>query len=499
MVNRIRRLLTVMLAAGLLGGLAWGQDQAGAQTSEEATTAEAGQATTAPAPSGSVLRLARGLASDNITVLIGRAIVVESTQPFIEVSVANPDVADVSPLSDRSIYIFGKNRGATSLTLLGENGQLITNVTVRVIPDLSELKAHLGQVFPNEPVEARLSGGGVVLSGVVSGAEKVERIMRLANSYVGDSAINMMTVGGTQQVMLKVRVAEMSRSAAKELGIDLNISGSGSDVGGGLLSGSATKPTIGLGTASPAGGGTFSAPNAFGLLGVIADLGDIGIGLALTTLEQKGFSRTLAEPNLVALSGQQAKFLAGQDVPIPQVGEDGELEVEFKEVGVALNFTPVVLDEDLINLAVSAEVSAIDQTAEGIPVSATQGNVIPIFTVRRATTTVELRDGESFAIAGLLQDNFTDAIDQFPWLGDLPVLGALFRSTNYSRGETELVIIVTTHLVTPVTDAELSMPIDHVRIPNEFELFLMGHTEAGGAPGMVQSQGFDGEFGYVVE
>jgi pilus assembly protein CpaC len=262
--------------------------------------------------------------------------------------------------------------------------------------------------------------------------------MSLARSYVGKAAINMMTVGGTQQVMLKVRVAEMSRSAAKELGINTVLGGTGKDIGGAIISGPGTKPnpTFGIGIDPPT---SFSAGNAFGSLGFLAQIGDIGIGIALTALEQKGFSRT-------------------------------QTDVEFKEVGVALNFTPTVLDDDLINLELSTEVSAIDTTLAGVPISANGGD-IPIFNVRRATTVIELRDGQSFAIAGLLEDNFTDSIQQFPWA----------------------------HLVVPVSEEELSLPHDHVRIPNEFELFLMGHTDGAGAPGMVQSQGFDGAFGYLVE
>ena len=474
----MKKLLTIALVACLIGGLPLGGDRA-------------------QADSHSVLQLARGLASDNITVLIGRAIVVESTEPFIEVSVASPEIADVSPLSDRSVYIFGKARGATSLTLLGEGGKLITNVTIKVVPDLAELKERLKEMLPNEPIDVRLSGGGIVLSGIVSGKAKVNRAMDLATSYVGKGAINMMSVGGTQQVMLKVRIAEMARSAAKELGINTFLGGTGKNFGGGIFSGEASKPSIGIGEDAPT---TFTSADAFGLLGFIAQIGDVGIGITLSALEQKGFSRTLAEPNLIALSGNQASFLAGREVPIPQISSDNELEITFKPIGVSLNFTPTVLDDDLINLELSTEVSAIDSTpGASVPISATQGNNAPIFTVRRATTVVELRDGQSFAIAGLLQDDFTDAISQFPWLGDIPVLGTLFRSTNYARGETELVIIVSAHLVVPVSEEELSLPHDHVRIPNELELFLLGHTDGSGAPGMVQSQGFDGDFGYVVE
>jgi pilus assembly protein CpaC len=487
MADRTKKLLTIALVACLIGGLPWGGDRA-------------------QADSHSVLRLAKGQASDNITVLIGRAIVIESTQPFIEVSVANPAVADVSPLSDRSIYIFGKARGATSLTLLGENGKLITNVTIKVVPDIAELKMRLGDMLPDEPIQVRLTGSGIVLSGVVSGKAKVHKAMSLARAYVGKSAINMLSVGGTQQVMLKVRIAEMRRSAAKELGIDSFINGTSKNVGGVFHSGSGTNSAIAPGRAvSGIGGGeegdAFQAGAAllsgFGSLGVIATIGDIGLGLTLNALEAKGFSRTLAEPNLIALSGSEASFLAGQDVPIPTVDSDGQSDVEFKEVGVSLNFTPTVLDDDLINLVLSTEVSSIVQGA-GVPISAS-GSLVPIFNVRRASTAIELHDGQSFAIAGLLEDSFTDSVDQFPWLGDIPVLGALFRSMDYSRGETELVIIVTAHLVVPVNEDELSLPIDHVRIPNEFELFLLGHTNGAGAPGMVQSQGFDGAFGYVVE
>ena len=475
----MKKLLTIALVAGLVGGLPWGGDRA-------------------QADSHSVLRLSKGLASDNITVLIGRAIVVESTQSFIEVSVADPNVADVSPLSDRSIYIFGKARGATTLTLLGENGRLITNVTIKVIPDIAELKQRLKDVLPNEPIEARLTGGGTVLSGVVSGKAKIVRAMSLARAYVGKGAINMMTVGGTQQVLLKVRIAEMQRSAAKALGFDTFFEFRGKDVGAGIFSGASAAPVPTIATSLAPHPGFDAAPTAFGTLGFIAELGDFGIGIALTALEEKGFSRTLAEPNLVALSGKQASFLAGQDVPIPVRGDDGEVTVEFKEVGIALNFTPTVLDNDLIHLEISTEVSAIS-TAPGQPISFDVSNVTTVFTVRRAMTAIELRDGQSFAIAGLLEDNFTDSVSQFPWLGDIPVLGALFRSMDYSRGETELVIIVTVHLVVPVNEEELSVPHDQVRIPNELELFLLGNTEAAGAPGMVQAQGFDGDFGYVVE
>jgi pilus assembly protein CpaC len=389
----------------------------------------------------------------------------------------------VSPLSDRSIYIFGKERGKTTLTLLGENGQLITTVTISVSPDIGELKQRLREMLPTEPIDVRLNGGNIVLSGVLSGKAKVDKAMALASAY--GPVNNMMSVGGTQQVMLKVRIAEMSRSAAKSLGFDVGIFHSGNDTASIFQSGNNVSGSDGI---SLGGGPVIPTVevSGFGVLGTIAKIGDIGLNITLQALEQKGFSRTLAEPNLVALSGKQARFLAGKDVPVPTKDGDGNPVITFKEVGIALNFTPVVLDDDLINLELSTEVSSVNVGSDGL-ISFEPG-AVTTFTVRRATTAIELRDGQSFAIAGLLQDDFQDSIDQFPWLGDIPILGTLFRSTSYNRGETELVIIVTAHLVVPVKEEELSLPHDRIRIPNELELFLLGQTNSTGSSGMFRAR-----------
>jgi len=464
----------------------------------------------------SVLRVSRGLQSNNITVLIDRAIVLDSNQPFVEVSVANPEIADVSPLSDRSIYIFGRRRGVTTLTLLGPGGRLITNVTVKVEADHTELKQRLQQLLPNEPIEVRTAAGGLVLSGVVSGKAKIDRAMALARAYAGDAVTNMMTVGGTQQVMLKVKIAEMSRSKGKDIGLSLGLQGTSAraapnvivgesirprDPGGGAV---LPAPTEGATAPGTIGSGleTFFQPAAtfaggFGALFTIAN--NFILDVQLDALEQKGFVRTLAEPNLIALSGTEASFLAGGEVPIPVLGDLGEVTVEFKPVGVNLNFLPQVLDDNLINLSVSAEVSDVDPTLS----TNTGGIEVFGFSVRRATTTVELRDGQAFAIAGLIRDDFQDTISQVPWLGDIPVVGALFRSTNFQSGQSELVIIVSVHLVTPVDSADqLSLPTDRIQIPNETELFLFGKTHAGEGDNTAQSLTgvtFDGDFGYVVE
>ena len=376
------------------------------------------------------------------------------------------------------------------MTLLGEGGKLITNVEVRVTPDLSEFKQRLREVLPTEQIEVREANGGVILSGVVSGARKIDTAMNLASRYAGENVTNLMSVGGTQQVMLKIRFAEMSRSASKSLGLNFGTLFNNSRT---AVSGQTNQ--FGQAGNTPGGAGFVDASGGFGIARVITSVGGVLFDVVLNALEQKGVARTLAEPNLVALSGDTAEFLAGGEVPIPVAGEDGAITVSFKPFGIGMSFTPTVIDGDLINLVLETEVSAIDTsvqvTAAGITLSG--------FTTRRARTTVELRDGQSLSIAGLLQEDFADGKTQIPWLGDLPILGTLFRSSDFSRSQSELVIIVTPHLVTPVDSDQLSLPTDRIRIPNEKELFLYGMLEGDSPAAEVASQGLDGNYGYVLE
>ena len=446
-----------------------------------------------------VLRTAQGLEASVIPVLVDRAVVLESDVEFAEVSVANPEIADVQPISNRTIYIFGQRRGTTSLTLFGADGQLITNVVLRVMADLSELKERLRQLLPGEEIEVRAAGDTIVLSGVVSGAAKVDRALSLARAYAGDAVVNMMSVGGTQQVLLKVKVAEINRAVGKDLGVSIAALGTpGDDVvpsvdigaGNRLTTDEDGNTTIDI--LSPALG-TFSG--VFGAIFTIAD--SFLLDVRIDALEAKGFAKTLSEPNLISLSGIEANFLAGGEVPIPVAGPDDTVTVTFKPVGVNLNFLPLVLDNDMINVSVSAEVSQVDPSISTV----TEGVEVVGFQTRRATTTVELRDGQAFAIAGLLQESFEDSISQVPWLGDIPVLGALFRSVNYQRGETELVIFVSVHLVSPVDDgSELALPTDRIAIPNEADLFLFGDAMGSVAPALgLAGSGIDGEYGYVLD
>lgn len=437
----------------------------------------------------------KGKAS-TLDVPMNRAVVVESDVPFAELSIANPTIADISSLSDRTIYVLGKSPGLTTLTLLDATGRLITNVNVRVAADVTEFKERLRQILPGERIEVRTANDGIVLSGTVSSVQRLQRALDLAERYAPERVSNLMTVGGVQQVMLKVRFAEMQRSVSKSLSSSLGLNGGGSvgiNAGTGTLN---NQPSLtnALSGNIPVGNNNTGAM----LLGF--NVGSVQVGLLIEALEQKGAVRTLAEPNLTALSGQEAKFLAGGEFPVPVAQDNGTTSIEFKPFGIEMNFIPRVVDKDIINLELTAAVSAID-TSNGITIN---GFDISAFSRRETSTTVEMRDGESFAIAGLIQDDFLDSADQIPWLGDVPVLGSLFRSASYQRNQTELVIIITAHLVTPTRGEALALPTDRIKPPSERDLFLFGQTAqvnrtSRGAAAEVARQDFSGSYGYVME
>ena len=446
------------------------------------------------------LRVVKKGTNRTLEVPMNRAVVVESDIPFAELSIANPGIADISSLSERTIYVLGKSPGLTTLTLLDAAGQLITNVDVRVASDITEFKERLRQILPGEKIEVRTANDGIVLSGIVSSTQRLQRALDLAERYAPERVSNLMSVGGIQQVMLKVRFAEMQRSVSKSLSASLALNGLvGSDLA--LNGGTNTTTTAGA-IANSLGGSTPAINSNAGAVLFGFNAGSTQVGLLLEALEQKGAVRFLAEPNLVALSGQEAKFLAGGEYPVPISQTGDRISVEYKPFGVEMSFIPRVVDKDLINLEMNAAVSAIDPTNS---VSLGNGFNIAAFTRRETSTTVEMRDGESFAIAGLLQDDFTDTSSQLPWIGDVPVLGALFRSANYQRQQTELVIIITAHLVTPTRGEALALPTDRITPPTENDLFLNGRVTGGtraptkGAAGEVARQDFSGSYGYVLD
>lgn len=457
---------------------------------------------TAPSAWSQNLDVLEGTLSRDLNVSINRAVVVESETPFAELSVANPQIADIATLSDRTIYVLGKAPGRTTLTLLGAEGQLIANVEVRVTPDISEFKERLREILPGEKIEVRTANDGIVLSGTVSSVAKLDRALDLAERYAPEAVSNLMTVGGTHQVMLKVRFAEMSRSASKELSVSLGFTGSEGDVAANGFSNTFQLGNNPVTLFPPTGGaGTFTrSSNSNGIFGIGFGSSSLQAQILVEALEEKGLVRTLAEPNLTALSGQQAEFLAGGEYPIPVVDGDNGVAIEYRPFGIELSFTPTVIDEDIINLNLATAVSAIDTSV----VIQNGGFSVNAFSRRASSTTVELRDGESFAIAGLLQDDFTDLVGQVPWLGDVPVIGTLFRSSEFSRRQTELVVIITAHLVSPTRGDNFVLPTDRVKLPTERQLFLNGEVSGRANRGNpraqeVSKQDFSGSYGYVME
>ena len=349
--------------------------------------------------------------------------------PVGEVVVASPDVAQIVATTDRSFYVRGKSVGSTNVLVYDPQRRLVEVIDVRVGADTGNLQADLAAALPGEKIVARPVADGILLTGFASTGSVAARAVAMAERFAPKGVTNMMVVQGSEQVMLEVRVLEANRTAVRELGIDLaiqNLSGFIFRSGSGILSG--------------------INPQAAALISTNVDT--VTIDVLLQALEEKGVVRTLAKPNLVALSGEPASFLAGGEFPFPVPVDEDTLGVEFRTFGVTLNFTPIVQDGGLIRLKVAPEVSHLD-FSQGLRVN----NVtVPGLSTRRASTTVELRDGESFAIAGLFQQDYSNAVRQIPWVADVPVLGALFRSTQWRKRETELVIIVTPRLVAATRD-----------------------------------------------
>jgi len=415
-----------------------------------------------------------------LEVPLNKSQVLTVDRPFSKALVGNPDVADLVPMTNRSLYVLGKKPGTTSLTLYDSRNMLIAVIDVAVGPDVVTLKRQLAELIPGEQIGARISNDAVVLTGTVSSAVAVDRAVQIAKTYAGgeEKVVNMLSVGASQQVMLEVRFSEVNRQAAKQIGLNHSFNGNRTAGSIGNLASESIIPTNNGGTPTIALDGL---SDAFGVGTWAYKIGSLNIFSALDLLERKGLVKTLAEPTLVALSGETASFLAGGEFPIPVVQNGGGgggngnngITVEFKPFGVSLGFTPTVLSDGIINLVVEPEVSSIDPSAS----VSINGLVVPGLLTRRAKTVVELRDGQSFAIAGLLRNDFQDTVRQLPVLGSLPIIGALFRSTGFQKQQTELVMIVTPRLVKPMRAEDVSLPTDRVGNPDELDLFLMGRTD----------------------
>ena len=328
--------------------------------------------------------------------------------------------------------------------------------------------------FPGSRIQASTVNGRIMLSGEVVDATTLDKAVTIARQF-GPEIINSVSVMSPQQVLLEVRFIEISRTAGRELGVQWNRFGGSSITNIGNRVNAGDLPVTASSIATETAAGLISGSSPFGfLVGRIVASG-VSTDVLINALEQKGVARSLAEPNLVALSGDTASFLAGGEYPIPVSGSFGQVSVDYKKYGVGLAFTPTVLSHGLINMKIEPEVSQIDTTHT---VSVSNGISVPALIVRRASTTVELRDGQSFVIGGLLQSDNKNQLEQLPWLGSVPVLGALFSSKSFQKNETDLAIIVTPHLVRPARPGdEIKVPTDDTLPPNDVDFFLLGKTE----------------------
>jgi pilus assembly protein CpaC len=436
---------------------------------------------------------------------VGKSKVVDLTTSIKRASLANPEVADTVVLSPKQIYLTGKAIGVTTLTLWKENGELFSAFDIRVTPDLSQLREQLHRMLPDEPgILVTAAQDHVTLSGTISNLARQSRALEVAEPFAPKKIVNLLQVGGAQQVMLEVRVAEMDRNLIRHLGVNL----AGRDLNNGNNFGFTALNNI----TSAAGSGATNDPfgqlvtNAVNAL-VKFQTGNISWTGFIDALKQEDAIKVLAKPTLVAVSGQEAQFLSGGEFPFPIPQAFGVVTIQYKKFGVGLSFTPTVLTNNRISMAVSPEVSELD-FSNALQI---QGFNVPTIATRRATTVVELADGQSFAIAGLLRDNMRESIAKFPVLGDLPVLGTLFRSSRYTKNQTELVIIVTPHYVKPMDVAQLPLPTDTFVEPNDWEFYLMGLTDGAGyvspakqaRDGQLAEAGthgkLDGDFGHMVQ
>lgn len=457
----------------------------------------AGSAASAQDASEQVIRATR---NTSITVPIYKSRVVVTPAPIKRVSIGNPDIADVLVLGSDDLYVLGKDLGTTNVLLWDRNDVLVSALAISITHDIDGLKRQISTVLPGEKIEVASVQRNLVLSGQVSSAVKMDAALQLAKGFLEQAAtakqtimfeqkagsnstpdkkagevINLMTVGGSQQVMLQVKVAEVSHEAIRNLNAQMSVTDSSNNgkwvVGG--VNGGGTFSNRGLSVTTP-------SITSTGLFASFLS-NELLANVVLDAYQQKGLAKILAEPTVTTLSGQEAQFLSGGSFPIPVSQENGAIGIEFKDYGVRLIFQPLILDGGRINLKLNISVSELsDSSALTVAAGSTASYVIPGITERRALSTVELSDGQTIGIAGLLNENMRGSVNKFPGLGDIPILGQLFRSQNYQSGQTELVILVTPKLAKPIAPKDVKLPTDSLVDPSNAEFFFLGHIEGMG-------------------
>ncbi len=435
------------------------------------------------------------VASPVLPLEVGKGTMLTLSAPAASVFIVDPTIADVQAPSPRNLFVLAKKWGTTTLYVMSADGRTILQRSVQVGPALDSVREVIRTRFPGMNVHIDVSDSAIILTGSAPDASDADAVVQTVKQYVSatTSVVNRMTVAQSQQIQLRVRISEVDRNVTQQLGINWNSFGT---VAGNFIAGVYNGRSIYDLTTTVTGQAAGSYPvniqsgNVYSFIGGFK-VGNTDIEGVLDALNQEGLVSTLAEPNLVALSGQTASFLAGGEYPVPESGLNGAISVSFKQYGVKLDFTPTVLNDGRISLKVRPEVSQIDSS-----VSVTSNAItIPGLSVRRADTTVELSSGQSFAIAGLLQSNSSDTVSQVPGLGAIPILGKLFQSKKYTNNKSELVITVTPYLVKPTDPGKLRSPLDNlVGVRNDAEYSM---SRASGATPDDNAPRLRGTAGYV--
>jgi pilus assembly protein CpaC len=395
-----------------------------------------------------------------VTVSVGKAEDVRLDAGFSDVVIGDADIADIHPITDKALTVLGKKLGTTRVSVYGEAKRLIGVFDVEVAYDTTLLQDELKRRFPTARIRVTAVNGRIMLTGSAPDGVVLDKAVTIAKQF-GPEVINSVSVDAPQQVMLEVRFIEASRTAGRELGVKWDIS---------ARDGHEDRFAALVGTA-----GLVSGSSPFGQIAGRLIAKGLNIDVIVNALEERNLVRKLAEPNLVALSGDTASFLAGGEFPIPVAGDYNKISIEYKRFGVSLAFTPTVLTSGVINMKIEPEVSTLDWTNK---IQITTTAAVPSLIVRRASTTVELRDGQSFVLAGLLQNDSAALQNQLPWIADVPVLGALFSSKSYQKKETDLVIIVTPRLVRPARPGDaIATPLDNTLPANDVDYFVNGKAE----------------------
>lgn len=412
-----------------------------------------------------------------ISLPVSQAVTVIISDAVGKIVSAEPAIADAQPITDRSLYLVGRAFGTTTVNLFSASGAPVGLLAVEVGADIDDISRSIRAAVPSSNVKVSSVNGRIRLAGTVTDAYSMEKVLEIVAQYGSPAIINTITLVGGQQVNLEVRILEAQRDAGRELGIQW-----GGSVGG-------VSAAIG-GTETPAAG---AASFSSFITSVISGATGFSLSATINALEAKRLVRTLAEPNLTTLSGVKASFLAGGQVPVRLRDADGNAIIEYRDFGVKLVFTPIVLDGDRIQIHLTPEVSGISGLTTG-------GD--PVFNTRTLDATVELRDGQSFSVAGLLQNETMLSQNQLPWIGDIPILGSLFKSSSFKKHDTELVVIVTPRLVQPSTPGQLAAsPLDQTQPANDLEFFALGQMEV--TPKMIRSfqsgAGIAGPYGYIID